>query len=115
MDWRQTPTLLTPLRNVRERLKALDESASNMAMAYPCGFVEFGRILVAQHYEWKALIQLIVPPEQIDVNGYAHSGYVSKEPGLYRDFSKKSRLDELVFWNCSSSNSIDLLKQHSGE
>lgn len=114
IDMRDKPTLLAPTKTLRERFDAyLDSGSQGARLSVPCGFNDYPRLLVAQHYEWKALLSEIVPAEAWLPNGYMRGNFRPADSYFSSQLNRKSPIEALINWQCSGSAAADLLKIYS--
>jgi hypothetical protein len=111
LDVRDRPTLLPPAKTLRERFDAYLGSGTGASMRYPCGFNDFPRLLVVQHYEWKALISEIVPAAARLPSGEIRGDFRAADNYFDGQFGRDSSIERLKNWTCPTHTAAHLLNK----
>jgi hypothetical protein len=112
LDVRDRPTLLAPAKSLRERFDAyLDSGSQGAPLLMPCGFNDYPRVLVAQHYEWKQLLRELVPPQALDEKGYVKSGFFHPDVYYRSKIGGGSTIEIVARWTCPIGSATHLLSR----
>lgn len=112
-DWTKYPHRMVPLSSERDRYSALEDSGVAMMFEGECGWEAYARTLLVQHDEFKRWIQSVIPPGQIDADGYGKGSYFHPDHRINGystrtqvDRLKKARATHTAEWKCSDPSRI---------
>jgi hypothetical protein len=113
LDLRDRPTLLAPAKTLRERFLSYDASTlQGTPLLMPCGFNDYPRVLVAQHYEWKRLSDEIVPPHGRLPDGSIRADFKVDDSYIVAlGYNRQTPVEALKNWRCPTGPASDLLKK----
>jgi hypothetical protein len=115
VDWTSVAFELKPAKTEMERYDALYNAGYPMMMVGECGWETYARGIAAMHGEWKLILKLAFPPEELDANGYSKGRYNHPNRTLRANQSDRTMRDQILdrwkqnttTWSCKMP--LDLL------
>jgi hypothetical protein len=104
-DWTKYPHLLAPLTKEIDRYNALDNSNQIMMMIGECGWEVYAPVLLAQHNEWKGILQRSFPPGELNAAGYSKGRYNHPDLTLRANQTQQTTVDVILKRHLAQANS----------
>ena len=95
-DWTKYPHRMAPLSSERDRYSALEDSGVAMMFEGACGWEAYARTLLVQHDEWKEILRMSFPPEELRADGYSKGRFNHPNLQLRAAQTQISEVDRLL-------------------
>jgi hypothetical protein len=105
LNWTASAFELKPATTEIDRYNALDSSGYPIMMVGECGWELFAPLLLAQHSEWKGILQRSFPADQLNADGYSKGTYNHPDLTIRANQTQQTAVDTILKRYAAQANS----------